>query len=127
MDYDQLHRQMDICSLIARELHRNLHNSIAIHECGIIMPPLPLGYSFHVGVPLTLGLPYVAISISVLPYIMGNRGQPFDRGVPSTYVIGLVDNMGLPIRVGALGYEDTQLFYTKDDLIRELVRLSAPA
>ena len=110
-------KSMMECNIVAKELHTKLISNYNLKNVDF----MPVGnetYCFRAKLVNGRG-----ISIAVPPDAMGNRGDRFNEGVPSTYEIALYEN-GNVIYNESIGYEDICRFYTIEDIVKELQRLS---
>lgn len=72
------------------------------------------------------GFPQVrGLSISYPPDAMGNRGDQYNEGFPSTIETALIGETAQLYYNASLGYEDICRFSSTDELVDEILRLTA--
>jgi len=114
---------INACAKKARDIYFTLKESDKLKDAGITIPEKPPShYCFRVNNPKTSLIPI--ISVSVPPDACGNRGKEYNEGEPSTFEFALVDGNNGLMYDSSIGYSDICRFYTMDEIITELVRLS---
>ena len=64
------------------------------------------------------------VSVSVPPDAIGNRGEKYDEGIPSTYETALVGPDDKLMYDEKAGYDDVCRHYSPRDVLKELHRLA---
>ena len=110
------------CTQKASTLYASLKGRDKLAEWVVFYGP-PTGHCFRIG-----GFnhdDFDALSISLPPDAMGNRGVEYDEGEPSTIETALF-KCGELVYVDELGYENIQRFFSIEELINEIERLREP-
>lgn len=109
------------CIARSRQLHATLSSSPELRAAGVVVLPFGDSYAFRVQLPFTSHFPM--LSCSVPPDAIGNRGEEYEEGTPSTLETALYSASGV-MYDEEVGYMDVLRFYSDAEVVKEILRVS---
>jgi hypothetical protein len=113
------------CELRSSELLSSIKKNKSVMARYSFMSRHSFAFRLKLKKPFTSLIRIEAVSCSVSPDSMGNRGEEYNEGIPNNLEIALVGKNNKLTYDEKLGYRDVCNFFSDEDIIIELLRIAS--